>query len=185
MQTLVFTYGSMMNETEMRRRCPGARFAFIGALCDRELCFPRNSVARGGGVAGLRHRIGGLAWGVVWSIADIEISSLDRSEGYDPIRDPHQNSYNRYATTVWREGDALQSVLVDFYDAVSAPNPKQPSLEYVRLIVEGAKLHLLPSTYVASLETLLWTLSLTSTVAGDGKTPFFGCYPRGGTRPPV
>lgn len=164
MQTLVFTYGSMMNETEMRRRCPGARFAFIGALCDRELCFPRNSVARGGGVAGLRHRIGGLAWGVVWSIADIEISSLDRSEGYDPIRDPHHNSYNRYATTVWREGDAL---------------------EYVRLIVEGAKLHLLPSTYVASLETLLWALSLTSTVAGDGKTPFFGCYPRGGTRPPV
>lgn len=153
--TLVFTYGSMMNETELRCRCPNARLAFVGMLPDRELCFPRHSAKRAGGVAGLKHRIGAVAWGVVWSISDQEIRTLDLAEGYRPNRDSSINCYNRRTATVSREGDTLQPVLVDFYDATPSSIRTPPSVAYLRLILDGAKQNRLPPTYISWLEALL------------------------------
>jgi len=172
MSTLVFTYGSMMNEAEFQRRCPGGQFAFIGVLPDRELCFPRNSVTRGGGVAGVRNRIGASTWGVVWSVSYREILTLDAAEGYDPLRAPERNSYNRRSATAWRDGDALQPVLVDFYDAVPVPNPPAPSIGYLRLINEGARKHKLPSAYITFLENILGSRCFVKPAAdGGGFTP--------------
>jgi len=103
----------------------------------------------------LKHRIGAVAWGVVWSVSDQEILTLDLAEGYRPSRDSNLNCYNRRTATVWRDGDTLQPVLVDFYDAIPSPMRKPPSAAYFRLILDGAKQHRLPNTYITLLEALL------------------------------
>lgn len=154
MDQLIFAYGSMMHSGEIRRRCPSARFVARAVFPDRRLHFPRASVLRAGGVAGLEHTPGELAWGVVWSIPTEEVASLDVSEGFRAERRPSRNSYNRKPGTVWVEGRASEALCIDFYDAVPDQSRQRPSVGYLDLILTGARQHQLPRHYLHRIEAL-------------------------------
>jgi len=154
MEQLIFAYGSMMHAGEIRHRCPSARFVARAVFPDRRLNFPRGSVLRAGGVAGLEYTPGELAWGVVWSIPTEEVESLDAAEGFIAERRPSRNSYNRKPGTVWVEGRASEALCIHFYDAVPDQSCQSPSAGYLDLILTGARQHQLPRNYLQRIEAL-------------------------------
>jgi hypothetical protein len=90
---LYFAFGSNLAWAQMKERCPSARFVSIAALPDHRLAFTRKSVNRGCGVADAVRDPGRTLWGVVYEISDLDVGSLDKSEGYRPTRET--NSYWR------------------------------------------------------------------------------------------
>jgi hypothetical protein len=60
-----FAYGSNMNWTQMRGRCPSARYVAIAVLRNHTLAFTRKSVKRGCGVADAVWSERQEMWGVV------------------------------------------------------------------------------------------------------------------------
>jgi gamma-glutamylcyclotransferase len=159
----IFAYGSSMNSSVMRRRCPGAEFLFTASLPNRELCFPRRSSNRNSFVAGYRDAIGRSVWGVVWAIPEIERNSLDDAEGYRPGR-LDGNSYERVPVSVWfSDGTAAT---VETYRAIPHEGGR-PSKPYLDLIIAGAEDHSLPIEYINQLK---WYFYPTYVITEDGPT---------------
>lgn len=144
-----FAYGSNMCEAQMFKRCPSARFVGIAALRDRELAFTRRSKNRQCGVADAIEAPGHLLWGVVYEVSDVDIGSLDLSEGYR--LDRAANSYWRRECVVFLGNDEREPRKVSTYFAERQPSPPKPNQAYKDLIVGGARKWGLPAEYVALL----------------------------------
>lgn len=149
--TLYFAYGSNMNFKQFRKRCPSARFVCIGRLNGYELAFTRYSKDKKSGVADIVEKMGGHVWGVVYQINELDLGRLDRYEGFQPGR--ARNAYRRVERMVFGGVDASLPHTVFTYE-VEEKNECQPSEEYKRLLVEGAKCWHLPEEYVSKLEAL-------------------------------
>jgi gamma-glutamylcyclotransferase len=156
---LYFAYGSNMDWNQMRDRCPSAQFVCAALLRDHRLEFTRysNSVDHKCGVADAVAAEGAKVWGVVYKIAEEEIARLDRCEGFRPGRERDANHYVREERHVYRDGNEKQPLLVRIYFAIREPNPPLPSVEYTRLIVEGAEYWHLPQTYIDELRRIRTT----------------------------
>jgi Gamma-glutamyl cyclotransferase, AIG2-like len=107
---LYFAYGSNMNWAQMKERCPASCFVGIAVLPDHRLAFTRKSVKRGCGVADALRDTGRKLWSVVYEISDLDIGSLDRSEGYRSGRET--NSYCRRECTVFLDGEETQPLTI-------------------------------------------------------------------------
>lgn len=151
---LTFAYGSNMDFTQMRERCPSAQFISIAVLKDYRLMFPRKSKDRGCGVSDVVPTSDSVVWGVVYEITEYDLAVLDVKEGYRPSRSAESNSYNRRTGTVFQNGDETKPLNVEIYFAVSQENPPLPNQTYKDLIVNGAKHWNLPADYIAELETI-------------------------------
>lgn len=149
---LYFAYGSNMCWAQMRDRCPSTRFVGIAVLPDHRLAFTRRSVNRGCGVADIVHDVGRMVWGVVYEITDLEVGTLDASEGYRPGRE--RNSYWRRECTVFEDGDTANPLTVSAYFGEREPNPPLPDQGYKDLIVSGAQYWHLPDDYIRKLEQI-------------------------------
>jgi hypothetical protein len=78
---LVFAYGSNLCAAQMRRRCPGARFAGDAELFGWRLAFRGHSPSRLGAVATIERDPCGAVPGVIWLLGDGDLRQLDRHEG--------------------------------------------------------------------------------------------------------
>lgn len=155
---LIFTYGSMMSTTELRKRCPTARIFCNALLPDHQLCFNRYSKERKCGVASVVQLTGSKVWGVVYDIADLEIAVLDQKEGICPNRPPEQNSYQRLPNqVVLIDGDPQRELGVVLYAANPQANPPLPSREYLQLLIDGAAAASLPLYYQRELAAIQTT----------------------------
>jgi gamma-glutamylcyclotransferase (GGCT)/AIG2-like uncharacterized protein YtfP len=150
---LTFAYGSNMDFTQMRERCPSAVFVCIAVLKDHRLGFTRKSISRGCGVADVVPANGKSVWGVVYNITEADREVLDAKEGYKPTRTENQNAYNRRSVPVNPNGEETPT-LVEIYFAVPQANPPLPNQTYKDLIVNGAKHWNLPADYIAELEAI-------------------------------
>src|SRR5258708_4333711 len=110
-----FAYGSNMHFDQMRDRCPSAHFEFIARLADHRLAFTRYSKKRECGAADNLPCVGAEVWGVVFQIDDLDIGTLDKSEGYKPGRDRTENAYERGQICVGCDGDAAKPLAVWTY----------------------------------------------------------------------
>jgi gamma-glutamylcyclotransferase len=148
---LCFAYGSNMDCSQMRERCPSASFFCVAKLNGYRLAFSRRSVKRGCGVADVLRSDDAQAhvWGVVYAITSPEdIERLDRLEGV------HSGAYVRKDSETVYPRDTKQPLTVSIYVANAEPSPPLPSTEYKNLILGGATFWKLPEDYIASLEQI-------------------------------
>jgi gamma-glutamylcyclotransferase (GGCT)/AIG2-like uncharacterized protein YtfP len=147
-----FAYGSNLDWSQMKSRCPSATCIGIARLPDYRLAFTRKSVKRGCGVADVVRSAGHSVWGVVFDISAPHVATLDQSEGYREGR--QRNSYWRRKCVVLLDGDKKRPVAVETYFAEAEANPPLPNQAYKDLIVSGARHWRLPDDYLAQLEAV-------------------------------
>jgi AIG2-like family len=126
----------------LRRRWDSARSS---------ACFHARSHNRGCGVADAVKAPGHRLWGIVYELSDVDVASLDRSEGYQSGR--ATNSYWRRPCTVFLDGDDGRPFPAETYFAEAQLNPPRPNQSYKLLIVGGARGRL-PPEYIAELERI-------------------------------
>jgi gamma-glutamylcyclotransferase len=149
---LYFAYGSNMEWTQMRDRCPSWRFVGIAVMPDYRLAFTRASVNRGCGVADAVQDLGCKVWGVVYEISEIDVGKLDKSEGYRPGR--QTNSYWRRECIVFLDGDRRRQIKVQTYYAEPEIDPPLPNQLYKNAIISGGKKWHLPKHYRRKLNLI-------------------------------
>jgi cation transport regulator ChaC len=146
---LVFGYGSNMDPSQMRERCPQSDLAwFIAQAQDRALWFPRKSIKRKGGVGSLKASDGDVVWGVVFSVSERDLDRLDRSEGVP-------DSYKRDPIEVTKQDGSRHTVWT--YVAVPADTPPKdytPHRDYIKLYIQGAEYFGLPAAYTEKLRKI-------------------------------
>ena len=151
---LYFAYGSNMDSTQMKERCPSSKFVCRAKLPSHRLAFTLRSFSRGCGVADILRDEAKEVWGVIYELPENELEHLDKSEDFRPGRPDNQSEYTREDHYVWREGDAKQPLLVALYRGHPQLDPPLPSDDYKGLIVDGAKHWSLPAEYIRQLESI-------------------------------
>ncbi len=152
---LYFAYGSNMDEFQMRERCPSAKFRFVAKLRNHELCFPRESRGRRGGVSSIEPSLRKVVWGVVWAVSEADLRKLNSCEGYDPERDPKENSYNRVEMEVERTSGVLHRCYVYIANKKGSFLPSREC--YLNYIIRGAEQHQrqgIPKSYLRKLRKI-------------------------------
>ncbi|MGH8023450.1 MAG: gamma-glutamylcyclotransferase family protein, partial [Limisphaerales bacterium] len=146
---IYFAYGSNMDETRMRKRCPSAQFMFTARLSGFRLAFTRYSTTNRCGAADIISEPHGAVWGVVYQIKDEDRAALDKAEGV-AVR-----AYKPISVEVCPDGDDARRIKALTYVVVKRedPHPK-PSAEYKAMLVNGAKAWKLPADYIAELEKI-------------------------------
>ena len=81
LSTLVFTYGSNLDEAQMRSRCPGVRFVSRAELAGYALAFAGYSARWDGAVASLTPAPDSHVVGVVYRLSPYDLVRLDTFEG--------------------------------------------------------------------------------------------------------
>ncbi|HEX9444435.1 MAG TPA: gamma-glutamylcyclotransferase family protein [Candidatus Binatia bacterium] len=139
-----FAYGSNMNWSQMRQRCPSARFVAVASLEGHRLAITRKSRRRLCGTADVVAEAGCEVWGIVYEIAAGELSVLDGFE----------DGYGREKMMVRPGNDGGRPLEAWVYIAEKEDSPPPPNALYKRLILEGARYWRLPDAYVAMLEMI-------------------------------
>lgn len=148
-ELLIFAYGSNMDTAQMKERCPNSRLeTFIAEARGWKLCFPRRSEKRKGGVGSIERHQGSSVWGVVFSVNDKDLKTLDRREGV------LIGAYTRGPLEV--HSQAGKSALVQTYFAVPEGNGIfTPHRNYIEHYIKGAKQFGLPHEYIVILEQII------------------------------
>jgi len=140
MTALYFAYGANMNLGEMDRRCPGAESLGPARLEGFRFLINERGVAT---IAGAPGRV---VHGGLWNLTEEHFETLDRFEG---VRHGH---YARLLVDVRRDG--AEPVRVQVYqDLRHAPGPPRPG--YLERVIEGARQHGLPASYIDELDRWL------------------------------
>ena len=131
-----------MPTEQIHRSDEAAEFIGVAELTDHKLDFTRFAKSRQCGVADVVASSGDSVWGVVWKVNELGMSELDVREGvkYD--------SYKREPVVVLINGMETECTT---YVVVDKKPFIPPSSEYVGLIIDGAREHQLPATYVEML----------------------------------
>ncbi len=140
---LYFAYGANMSGKIMRERCPAARPLGPACLHGYELVFSLPSKRWGGFVADVRPAAGRCVWGVLWELGPEDLARLDVIEGVSAGR------YRRERVAVTWHG---RRVTAECYRVDSPLGLGSPSPVYRQVLVEGAREHDLPESYVRHLE---------------------------------
>ena len=143
-----------MNWTQMKQRCPLAKFVCWAKLPAYRLAFTIKDAERNCGVADVLPDRAKDVWGVVYELPAKELKDLDKDEHFSPARPNDQNEYTREDHYVWQEGDADQQLLVALYRGHPQLDSPLPSDDYKNLIVNGAKHWKLPAEYIRQLESI-------------------------------
>lgn len=135
-----FAYGSNMDATQMRQRCPHADFVSVGTISDWR--FRINSR----GVATIVPEDESAVHGIVWRISKADEQTLDRYEGVGI----GIGLYTKTTVEVrLRDGARFQAFLYLAQD--HHPGPARPG--YMDGIVAAALSNGFPSEYVEELRT--------------------------------
>ena len=146
---IYFAYGSNMDETRMRERCPSARFLFKARLPGFRLDFTRFSTGNRCGAADIILDSSATVWGVVYHIKDEHKTALEKAEGV-PVR-----AYEPFTVDIHPDGDRAQRIKATTYVVVTKEDPRpRPNAQYKALLLNGAKSWNLPADYIVDLESI-------------------------------
>lgn len=131
-------------------------------LQNYRLCFNKKS-DDGSGKANIEEYSGGEMWGVIYTMSEADLRRLDRGEV----------GYHREKVTV----NMPDGVPTEVWVYVANESTKQAKLRpyswYKRFLVEGAKEHGLPATYVEALQRI--DADEDKNVARDSKKRSLAC----------
>jgi cation transport regulator ChaC len=142
-----FGYGSNMNRTvfcERRRMRPLS--TRIGWMEGHRMCFNLPIGPGERGVANVEPADGWRLWGVLYLLTAEEFDRLDQTEGV------HLGAYHRVPVDV--HVTAAERIQAHTYSSTLTREGRKPSARYMRLILEGARQHELPSDYIRLLEEI-------------------------------
>lgn len=139
-----FAYGSNLNEDDLIKQCkkkgldiPKLSNPKPFRLEGYKLGFTRKSKDRKGGVADLISSPGDFCWGVVFDIAQQDLDILDVKEGVE---------YGSYRQLILPNGMIT-------YEVMKKENFVKPHVDYVDLIIDGARHYGLPQSWIDKLES--------------------------------
>jgi hypothetical protein len=135
--SLYFAYGSNLDETQMKNRCPNAtKLNFNWIIKDYQPFFPMISAKRQyAGVMGIKKQIGEYVEGILYDIPENEIKILDQFE-----RCPAEgtNGYNKINLLCWnatRQNEVSECFI--YYPATEPTINYRPSFGYYSTILKG------------------------------------------------
>lgn len=139
-----FAYGSNMNHTQMKQRCPASKFIKRAFLENHKLVFDGYSNTKNAAVANIVMSSGELVWSGVFQISEKDLTSLDFYEGYPTC-------YDRREVVVCDDrGEQIRAII--YYRWLRELG--QPSSDYMNIIIEGAIQCGLPEEYIQKLRKL-------------------------------
>jgi gamma-glutamylcyclotransferase (GGCT)/AIG2-like uncharacterized protein YtfP len=140
----IFTYGSNMCSGRFRAYRVHPESAGHSALLKGyRLLFNKRSVD-GSGKANVEACEGAGVWGVLYSIPDEDLATLDDGEV----------GYERVTLPVRTADDAESQAWVYIASPANTVDGLHPYTWYKRFLVEGAREHALPAAYTATLEKI-------------------------------
>jgi len=141
-----FAYGSNLHPERLRQRTPSCRALGIARLAGYTLRFhKRGRDGSGKGNAFLTGNPDDEVWGVVYSLAAEEKASLDQAESLGC-------GYNVVTQSLGLLAGAVHEVFFYVADSAYIDHALWPYTWYKNLVIEGARIHRLPSAYIEHLE---------------------------------
>jgi gamma-glutamylcyclotransferase len=142
---LYFAYGSNMLSSRLRERAPSGIKVAVGWVPNHRLTFHKRSSSNSGKcdaetTQGAEDRV----WGVIFEIDSVQKADLDLLEGLD-------RGYSEKTVEVISGEKRFSAVM--YYATDKDPSLK-PFSWYKELVVAGAREHLLPHEYIASIENV-------------------------------
>ena len=134
---LYFAYGSNMNLSQMKDRCPYAIFLKRGFIKEYKFVYDGSST-RGGAVGNIIPSENSRVWGATFEITKECLLRLDDCEGYP-------KAYDRQEIEVWDDIGERCKAIAYLRDGRTIA---KPSKEYEGVILQGAKDCDLPEDYV-------------------------------------
>jgi gamma-glutamylcyclotransferase (GGCT)/AIG2-like uncharacterized protein YtfP len=129
----------------MAEVAPGARFEFIAHLPEWGIEFPIKDAQWGGGLPAVRSGMGSTVWGAVFSVPDREFPELDRVETIE-------ERVATMAEAMDRNGKRHQVTVHVQASIGSNGEHHPPSVDYLKLMLEGSRHWGLPFGWIAGLE---------------------------------
>lgn len=133
-----FAYGSNLNFTQMKKRCPSARLVGSACLPGFRLAFTYLSSGWNCGMADILPDLKGRVFGVVYDVNKKDLEALDLYEG-------HPEAYRRCKVDVTCDSKPLKSVLC--YEVVDKREFVQPSAHYLGIMLRAAEHYGFPEDY--------------------------------------
>ena len=141
-----FAYGSNMDETQMKNRCPGAQLVGKAALHDYALAFTIYSPERKCGCADIVPDPTRSVWGLLYAMTLKDLEALDICEG-TPVH------YRRISVAVVDESETTK--MAEAYEVVSKASMFQkPSRDYLEKLISAAEKFSFPDAYRIFLESI-------------------------------
>jgi cation transport regulator ChaC len=141
----VFAYGSNMWPARFREYGVHPEAAGMSAMLPAyRLAFNKASRKDGSGKANVEPNPDAAVWGVIYRIPDADLEALDRGEV----------GYERQAMRVYTAAGVGVTAWVYVATAGRVDPRLRPYTWYKQFLIEGAKEHGLPPTYVAALEAI-------------------------------
>ena len=132
---IYFAYGSNMSPAQMESRCPGGQALGQAALRDWRFLINTRTYAT------IEAEPGAMTYGVLWSLTEEHIDSLDIYEAVD------EEMYYKDTLTVLHQGQPVEALV--YIDPVCEHG--QPRPDYLRGILHGARQFELPQDYVETI----------------------------------
>ena len=151
-----FAYGSNLDLSQMKIRCPESRLISKGSLSGHSLTFNRFSSGWGGGVADVIQDQDSKVWGLVFEISDSDLERLDRYEGYHKYQ---TSMYERWKAVIDTPNGQISDVWV--YTVVEKQKFVSPTLEYLQIIKDAAVRWNFPKDYQQTLELVAISIRTT------------------------
>lgn len=143
MSELVFTYGSNMCSGRFRDyKVSPENEGRAALLREYRLRFNKLSGKDKSGKANVEPHPDGQVWGVLYSIPDADLKTLDAGEG---------RGYYRIRLPISLTGSGTTEAWVYVASKPSNDPALSPYIWYKRFLVEGAQEHLLPPEYIVEL----------------------------------
>jgi len=140
-KVVYFAYGSNMSTERLKKRVPSAKPLGRAKLLNKHLVCNKKS-KDGSGKSNLIDSTGDIVWGVLYEIDRAELNRLDRVE----------SGYTRMILEVITDQDS--SVKTYVYVSSELIDDARPYDLYKKLVIEGAREHQLPASYVKYLEQI-------------------------------
>ena len=139
-----FAYGSNMNWPQMQRRCPSAKFVCVARLPNYCFAIARHSRLRNCGTANIFPVQNSEVWGAVYEVSDDDLAIMDGFE----------DGYSRTFVAVYTTDDSKLPHDTLVYIAPQQYDVPMPTVEYKRLMIDGARHWGLPAAYREMIEAI-------------------------------
>jgi len=141
-----FAYGSNLSAGVIEAWAPEARFVGPARLDGFRLAFLRRSARWKAGAADVIPAVGHAVWGALYAVTQEHLAALDRKEFVA------QSGYRRREVEVVCEGEDVHAATYEVVD--KAQDELTPKLDYLALMLRGARERGLPEEWLTHLASL-------------------------------